>query len=91
MLLEQKEYDFKPGGTVLIKDPPVREGNQIGMRTFVFKNNEWEPIATSLWPHPGQNRSVLVLFQNPTSGDVQLRAFDDSGPRAAQSNAAAAP
>lgn len=91
MMLEQKNYDFKPGGTELVKDPPMREGNQIGMRTFVFKNNAWDAIATSLWPHPGRNRSVLVLFQSPTSGDVQLRAFDDSGPRTPETSAAAAP
>ena len=34
--------------------------------------------------HPGPSRSVKVLFMNPTTGSVQLRAFDDVPPRALQ-------
>lgn len=82
LMLEQKAFDFKPGQVTLIEDPPVREGGQSGMRTFVFKDNAWAPIATGLWPHPGDARSLLVFFQNPTAGDVQLRSFEDVPPRA---------
>lgn len=82
LMLEQKIFDLKPGQVRLIEDPPVREGGQSGMRTFVFKKNVWSPIATGLWPHPGEARGVLVFFQNPGSGDIQLRAFDDVPPRA---------
>ncbi|MEO7100117.1 MAG: hypothetical protein ABI162_12200 [Luteolibacter sp.] len=82
LMLEQKNFDFKPGGTLLIENPPVREGGQSGMRTFAFKDNVWKAIASSLWTPPGEGRRVLVLFQDPVSGDVQLRAFDDDPPRA---------
>lgn len=80
VMLETKGFNFNPGQAILIQDPPVREGMQSGMRTFAFKNEKWEPIATGLWPHPGETRSVMVLFKNPT-GEVQLRAFDDIRPR----------
>jgi hypothetical protein len=82
LMLEQKNFDFKPGQTVLIEDPPVREGDMSGMRTFAFKDNAWAPVSTGLWPHPGTSRSLKVLFQNPTSGNIQMMAFDDVPPRA---------
>ncbi len=91
LMLEKKNYDFKPGQEILIEDPPVREGRQSGMRTFAFKDNAWMPVATGLWPHPGDARGVLVLFQNPASGDVQLRAFDDDPPRVAATPGTASP
>jgi hypothetical protein len=80
-----------PANLVLIEDPPVGDGGQTGMRTFVFKNNAWVPVSTGLWPHPGQARSVLILFQNPSSGNIQLRGFDDVPPRAPQAAAARTP
>jgi hypothetical protein len=82
LMLEQKNFDFKPGATMLIENPPVREGGQAGMRTFAFKDNVWKAIATGLWTPPVEGRRVIVLFQDPASGDVQLRAFDDDPPRA---------
>lgn len=84
LILEQKNFEFKPGQTTLIEDPPVRDGQMSGMRTFAFKDNAWMPVSTGLWPHPGPSRSVKVLFQNPTTGSIQLRAFDDVPPRAPQ-------
>lgn len=89
MMLEEKNFDFKPGAVMLIEDPPVREGRQTGMRTFAFKDNAWKAIATGLWPHPGNARGVLVLFQDPVTTDVQLRAFDDDPPREPQAATAA--
>ncbi len=82
LMLEQKAFEFKSGQTMLIENPPVRAGNQSGMRTFAFKNNAWAQIATSLWPHPGKGRGVLVFFANPATGEIQLKAFDDVPPRA---------
>jgi hypothetical protein len=90
LMLESKQFDFKPGQMNLIEDPPLGESGQSAMRTFVFKNNAWSPVATGLWHHPGDARSVRVLFQNPNAGEVQLRAFDDIPPRSPQ-DATAAP
>jgi len=90
LMLEQKQFNFKPGQTVLIEDPPVREGEMSGMRTFAFKNNAWVPVSTGLWPHPGDARGLMVLFQNPSTGNIQLRSFDDVPPRAPQAPAATA-
>lgn len=91
IVLEKKAIDFKPGQVVLIEDPPVGEGGQTAMRTFVSKNNAWVPVSTGLWPHPGQARSVLILFQNAASGNIQLRAFDDVPPRTPPAAAARTP
>lgn len=90
LMLENKNYDFTPGKTILIEDPPVRAGQKSGMRTFVHKDNKWSPVATGIWPHPGASRSVKVLYQDPTTGDVQLRSFDDVPPRTPQAPASTA-
>jgi hypothetical protein len=81
IVLETKNYDFKPGQTDFITDPPVREGNQSGMKAFAFHDNIWQRIGSGIWPHPGENRVVQVLFIHPATGQVQLRAFDDVAPR----------
>jgi hypothetical protein len=87
LMLEEKQFDFKPGQAQLIQDPPTGDTGQTAMRTFSFKNNAWGPVATSLWPHPGDARSVLVFYQNPNAGEVQLRSFADVPPRAPQAAA----
>ena len=81
IVLEDKTYNFKPGEIQLITDPPVRAGNQSGMQAFAFQNNVWIRIGSGIWPHPGRNRVVQVLFTNPATGQVQLRAYDDVPPR----------
>jgi hypothetical protein len=81
LVLEKKNFDFKPGQALLIEDPPVREGRKSGMRTFAFKDNVWMAMATGIWPHPGEARSVLLFFYDAATGDVQLRSFDDVAPR----------
>jgi hypothetical protein len=81
ILLEEKNYDFKPGQTGFITDPPVREGNQSGMKAYSFHDNNWQRIGSGIWPHPGESRVVQILFIHPARGHVQLRAFDDVPPR----------
>lgn len=85
IVLEAKTYQFKPGQTELVTDPPVREGNQSGMKAFALRNNTWHRIGSGIWPHPGENRVVQILYQNPQTGQVQLRAFDDVPPRKSSS------
>lgn len=84
LTLEEKQFDFKPGQVHLIEDPPTGEAGQTAMRTFSFRNNAWGPVASSLWPHPGDARSVLIFYQNPNAGEVQLRSFADVPPREPQ-------
>ena len=81
IVLEDKTYQFKPGETQLITDPPVRAGNQSGMKAFALHDDVWQRIGSGIWPHPGKNRVVQVLFTNPATGQVQLRAYDDVPPR----------
>lgn len=87
LMLEEKQVDFKPGQAHLIEDPPTGDTGQTAMRTFSFRNNAWGPVATSLWPHPGDARSVLIFYQNPNAGEVQLRSFVDVPPREPQADA----
>ncbi|TAE75715.1 MAG: hypothetical protein EAZ84_08815 [Verrucomicrobia bacterium] len=81
--LETQNFDFKPGATTLIQDPPVGDNHHSSMRAFAFHGKQWQRIATSLWPPPGEARVLQILFQHPQSGQVQLRGFDDVPPRAA--------
>lgn len=81
LLLEKKLFEFKPGQTSLVENPPVRSSGQVGMRASAFKNNEWAEISTGLWPHPGEARVLMIMFQDPTSGNVKLKGFDDISPR----------
>jgi len=81
MLLENKNFDFNPGQTVLIEKPPFRPDHSIGMRTYAFKDNAWLQMAASIWSEPGKRRSVLVLYPDLATGYVQLQAFDDVLPR----------
>ena len=81
IVLEKKTYDFKSGEVQLITDPPVRAGNQSGMKAFAFHDEIWQRIGSGIWPAPGTNRVLQVLFSNTAKGHVQLRAFDDVPPR----------
>jgi hypothetical protein len=81
LMLEKTTYDFTPGKAIQITDPPVRATGQSGMRAFVQKGDKWTPISAGLWPHPGEGRNLALIFQSPTSGNMELRAFDDVLPR----------
>lgn len=91
IMLEKENFDFKPGQTLLIEDPPVRENQHSGMKAFAFTDNEWRRIGSGLWPHPGTSRTLQILFHNPASGQVQMRAFDDVPPRDPEPEPAAIP
>ena len=81
LMLERKNFDFKPGQVIVIEDPPARETRQIGMRTFVVRDKRLDPVSTGLWSHPGSSRRLMLFFLDPRTGKVQLRAFDDVPPR----------
>ena len=76
----KKNFNFKAAQTQLTQDPPVRDGDMTGMRTFFSRGNAC-PVSTGLWPHSGKACCVKILFQNPSPGSIQLRAFDDVPPR----------
>ncbi len=82
LMLEKTSYDFPPGKVLLIENPPTHDGHLSAMRTFAFKDNVWGPISTGLWPKPVETRGVLIFYQDPKRGNIQLRAFDDVAPRA---------
>jgi hypothetical protein len=81
LVLEDTPHHLKSGETLLITDPPVRAGNQTGMKAFAFYKEGWRRIGSGLWPHPGKNRVVQILFRDPVTGIIQLKAYDDIPPR----------
>lgn len=82
LMLEKEPFDFTPGKAILIKEPPMRTGMVSGMRAFVNQDGQkWAALSTGLWPHPGTGRCLKFFFQDPATGKVQLRAFDDVPPR----------
>jgi len=78
--LENKPYDFRPGQVVIIQNPPLRDGSQSAMRTFAFKNNQWQPVSAGIWPAAGRSRKLMILYANPANGNIQMNAFDDVPP-----------
>jgi hypothetical protein len=82
--LEKSQYDFTPGKTLLISDPPIGEHHQSGMEAFVQKGNAWSPIASGFWPIPKTGRNLALIYQNPATGRVSLRGFDDVTPTDAE-------
>jgi hypothetical protein len=79
--LEKKDFNFQPGQTRLIEDPPMNDTEHAGMEAFAFIDNQPRRIAASLWPNPGTGRNLAILYQNEVNGHVQLRSFDDVTPR----------
>lgn len=84
LMLEDKNFDFKPGQLILIDNPPMRPEGQCGMKAFAFKDEKWSAVSTGLWPSPGESRSLMIFFANPVSGNLQLQSFDDVPPRVAK-------
>lgn len=79
--LEKKPWVIAPAKTVQIHNPPVRHGMQSGMKAYVQENGEWRRIASGLWPHPGRERVIQLLFEDPHTKRLQIIAFDDVAPR----------
>lgn len=75
--LEETDFEFKSGESKLIADPPVGRNQHAAMTAHAFVEGEWRRIGAGLWPHPGRKRTVQILFDEPASGQVQLRGFRD--------------
>lgn len=75
--LEKEVFHFKSGETRVIEDPPVGPSQSSGMVAKAFKDGEWQKIGSGVWPHPGSKRILQVLFENPKSGQVELRGIRD--------------
>ncbi len=91
LLLEKTNFEFTPGQTKLVENPPVRAGGVCGMRASVFRENRWDEISTSLWPHPGNARALMIMYLDTASGNVQLKGYDDVPPRAPKPDTANVP
>jgi hypothetical protein len=82
--LETTDYLFKSGESKVIENPPVAANQHSSMTAFALSAGEWRRIGAGLWPHPGRKRGVQVLFDDPASGQVQLRGFRDVVEKPAQ-------
>ncbi len=78
--LEKKPFDFKPGQSSILKELPSKSNSEMGMRCYALIENAWKEVSSSIWNHPGKSRSFMILFQDPSSGGVRLRSFDDVKP-----------
>lgn len=85
LTLEKNSYEFKPGQSSLITDPPVQANHHSAMYAYATIDGKEQRIGSGLWPHPGQKRAVQVFFDNPTSQAVELRGFRDISPPSASS------
>lgn len=91
MTLEDKAYDFKPGQSTVITDPPVQANNHSAMSAYRQIDGKWQQIRSGLWPAPGKKRSVQIFFDVPGSQATDLRAFRDVSPPSANSATAQTP
>jgi hypothetical protein len=82
--LEQKPFDLKPGQNLIIQNPPVQENQHSAMTATTFVDGKpHHRIGSGLWPHPGEKRSIQVLFDNPRTKRTEMRGFRDISPPAA--------
>ena len=80
MTLEDKAYDFKPGQSIVIANPPVQANNHTAMNAYREIDGKWQQIRSGLWPAPGKKRSVQIFYDVPGSQETELRAFRDVSP-----------
>lgn len=91
LTLEKKSFDFKPGQSSLIEDPPVQANNHSAMYAFAQVDGKLQKIGSGLWPHPGTKRSIQIFFDNPESRQTELRGFRDISPPGSRSGNAENP
>ena len=80
LTLEDKNFDFTPGKTILIPEPPLRPGDQTGMRAFVQKGSTWAPLSTGIWSYTKSRRKLAIIFQNVATTKIELRTIEDTPP-----------
>jgi hypothetical protein len=78
LTLEKNNYDFTPGKTLLIAEPPLRPGNLIGMQAFVQKGSAWAPLSTSIWSYTKSRRKLAIIYQNQATAKIELRTIEDT-------------
>lgn len=75
--LEKQNFDFRSGDTKVIRDLPVSENQTAAMQAMAYQDGQWRRIASSVWPHPGEKRVLQVLFENPSTGQTEIRGVRD--------------
>jgi hypothetical protein len=80
LVLENQPFEYAPGKSGIIKDPPVQENQHSAMYAFTETDGKWERIGSGLWPHPGTRRSIQLFFENPATGRTELKGFRDIAP-----------
>lgn len=84
LTLEKKPYEFQPGQISLIENPPMAENSHSGMTCEANKDGKWQRIGSGSWPSLGEKRAVEIFFDNPTTGNTELRGFRDISPLASK-------
>lgn len=75
--LESQNFDFKSGEIRNIENQPVGDNNVSGMRAFSFHDGQWQRIGAGMWPPPGSKRVIQLMYENPATGNVEIRGIRD--------------
>ena len=75
--LEDKEFEFAGGEVRAIEDPPVGERSTSSMKAFLRNGEDWEPISSSSWTHPGTRRGIQVFYKRPGSTRYMVSGIRD--------------
>jgi hypothetical protein len=75
--LEKEVFNFRSGETRVIEDPPVSASNSSGMRGFAQVDGNWTRFASTIWPHPGEKRSIQLIFEDPKTRQVEIHGIRD--------------
>ena len=75
--LEGKPFDFKPGETVVIKDPPVGANQTAGMKATFERDGKLQTISSGIWPHPGDKRALQVITESGANKRLELKGVRD--------------
>jgi|GEM_PF-5647532 len=85
LTLEDKTYEFKPGQSSLITDPPVQANHHSAMYAFAEVDGKWQRIGLGLWPKPGLKRSGNCFLTILKACRSNSAAFSTSHRRLPQS------
>lgn len=75
--LETKKYEFTPGETEIIKDPPMGADSSSAMKAFCERDGKQEQISSGIWPSPGEKRVLQIIMDNPVTKQVEIVGIRD--------------
>lgn len=75
--LEKETFDFKSGEMKNVENPPADATQNVGVRAFSQVGTQWQKITTGIWPHPGDRRTIQIVYENPASKKLEVKGIRD--------------